>query len=109
MKRKELFLKWCVVTFAVSVLIGLAAWFGWSQVNGLHPIGKAIMLAVLFVFAKALLDAGFICWKVDDALEHHDKLTESGESKKLLRRLRHKAEHIAFSAHICPSDRKSVV
>lgn len=104
MKRKELFLKWCVSTFMVSVLIGLAIWLNWSQSAGLNMIGKGIVLVVFYLMVKAMINAGAICWAVDkalDSIEPHSQGTLP-VIKRDLRRLRHQADHISFAAHIAP-------
>lgn len=108
MKRKELFLRWCVATFTVSALIGLALWMNWSQSTGLSMIGKGIILVVFVVFVKAAVNAGAICWAVDRATESVSAdpcwlISPAAHSfKQDLRRLRHQADHISFAANECP-------
>jgi hypothetical protein len=51
MKKRQLFLKWCLTNMLTVVIIFLAAAFGAAQTPNLSLVGKLMVLAILIIYS----------------------------------------------------------
>ena len=104
MKKRQLFLKWCLTNMLTLAIIFLAAAFGASQTQNFSLVGKTMVLAIVLIYLITTIYAGLISWRTDKILE---ELKEADEAlaaglHKQLGELNHKADHISFAANECP-------
>ncbi len=95
MKRKTLFLKWCVINLVSTTVVAVALILGASHLKNvsLWTIGFAGIIGI--VYGVAVIYACGISWKTDSVLE-------SGNSKLALRIARHASLPIEVAANLCP-------
>jgi MotA/TolQ/ExbB proton channel family len=104
MKKRQLFLKWCLTNMLTVVIIFLAAAFGAAQTPNLSLVGKLMVLAILIIYSITTIYGGLLSWKTDKVLEEI-KGADDGQASGLhqqLAELNHKADHISFAANECP-------
>lgn len=104
MKRRQLFLKWCLTNMLTVAIIFLATAFGATQTQNLSLVGKAMVLAIVMIYFVTTAYGGLISWRTDKVL---DELKEAGDGQasglhKQLAELNHKADNISFAANECP-------
>jgi MotA/TolQ/ExbB proton channel family len=86
------------------VIIFLTTVFGATQTQNLSLVGKAMVLAIVFIYCITTVYGGLISWRTDkvlDELKGTDEEQASGLHKQLAE-LNHKADHISFAANECP-------
>lgn len=95
--NRPLFLRWLLINILTLGVLFLAYYFGNAEILSLNIVGK-IMVGVIFtIFACISAYAATLAWQADS---HLDPSTPNDHNRMTL--LRHKAEHIAFAAEICP-------
>jgi hypothetical protein len=103
-KKRQLFLKWCLTNMLTVAIIFLAAAFGATQTQNFSLVGKTMVLAIALIYFITTIYGGLISWRTDKILE---ELKEAVDAKaaalhKQLAELHHKADHISFAANECP-------
>jgi hypothetical protein len=104
MKKRQLFLKWCLTNMLTVAIIFLATAFGAAQTQNFSLVGKAMVLAIVMIYFITTIYGGLISWKTDkvlDELKGADNGQTSGLYKQLAE-LNHKADNISFAANECP-------
>ena len=104
MKKRQLFLKWCLTNMLTVAIIFLATEFGATQTQNFSLVGKAMVLAIVVIYFITTIYGGLISWKTDkvlDELKSADDGRASGLHKQLAE-LNHRADHISFAANECP-------
>ncbi len=104
MKKRQLFLKWCLTNMLTVAIIFLATAFGATQTQNLSLVGKAMVLAIVMIYFITTIYSGLISWRTDkvlDELKGADDGQAPGLHKQLVE-LNHKADHISFAANECP-------
>jgi hypothetical protein len=95
MKRKTLFLKWCVINLVSTTIVFVALILAASHLKSVSgwTIGFASIIGL--VYAVAEIHAGGISWKTDAVLE-------AGNSALALKIVRHASQPIEVAANLCP-------
>lgn len=93
--KRPLFVRWALVNIIAFCILGLALYYGQTQLNQLSVVGKIMAGIILIVYFLATVYAATLCWRIDTTLE------KTLDSKKLSW-LRHRAEHIAYTANELP-------
>ena len=104
MKKRQLFLKWCLTNMLTLAIIFLATGLGATQTSDLSLVGKVMVLAIVGIYFVTTIYGGFISWRTDKILDEI-RGADDGESpglQKQLADLNHKADHISFAANECP-------
>jgi MotA/TolQ/ExbB proton channel family len=104
MKKRQLFLKWCLTNMLTVAIISLATSFGAGQTSNLSLVGKAMVLAIVLIYFITTIYSGLISWRTDKVLDEI-KGADDGQASGLheqLAELNHKADHISFAANECP-------
>jgi hypothetical protein len=104
MKKRQLFLKWCLTNMLTVAIIFLAAAFGTAQTPNLSLVGKIMVLAILVIYFITTIYGGLLSWRTDKVLDEI-KGADNGQASGLhqqLADLNHKADHISFAANECP-------
>jgi hypothetical protein len=104
MKKRQLFLKWCLTNMLTVAIIFLATAFGATQTPDLSLVGKVMVLAIVMIYFITTIYGGLISWRTDkvlDEMKGADDKQASGLHKQLVE-LNHKADHISFAANECP-------
>jgi MotA/TolQ/ExbB proton channel family protein len=104
MKKRQLFLKWCLTNMLTMAIIFLAAAFGATQTPNLSLVGKMMVLAILVIYFITTIYGGLLSWRTDKVL---DEIKGAGDGQasglhQQLADLNHKADHISFAANECP-------
>jgi hypothetical protein len=106
MKKRQLFLKWCLTNMLTVAIIFLAAVFGAAQTQNFSLVGKAMVLAIVMIYFITTIYGGLISWRTDEILDElKGKGAGDGQASGLhqeLAELNHKADHISFAANECP-------
>jgi MotA/TolQ/ExbB proton channel family len=104
MKKRQLFLKWCLTNMLTVAIIFLAASFGATQTQNFSLVGKTMVLAIVLIYFITTIYGGLISWRTDKILEELKEADDSLASglHKQLAELNHKADHISFAANECP-------
>ena len=104
MKKRQLFLKWCLTNMLTVAIIFLAASFGATQTQNFSLVGKTMVLAIVLIYFITTIYGGLISWRTDKILEELKEADDSQASglHKQLAELNHKADHISFAANECP-------
>jgi hypothetical protein len=104
MKKRQLFLKWCLTNMLTVAIIFLATAFGATQTQNLSLVGKAMVLAIVMIYFITTIYSGLISWRTDKVLDEL-KGADDGQAPglhKQLAELNHNADHISFAANECP-------
>lgn len=80
---KKLFLKWCVINVASTLLLFYIAVSSWQIISSLALAGKAVLAVIATVYTIANIYAGILSWR------------QTGETVA-------RAEAVGFAAHECP-------
>ncbi|HEV3065495.1 MAG TPA: hypothetical protein VGX93_09145, partial [Chthoniobacterales bacterium] len=65
MKKRQLFLKWCLTNMLTVAIIFLATAFGATQTQNLSLVGKAMVLAIVMIYFITTIYSGLISWRTD--------------------------------------------
>ena len=76
-KKRQLFLKWCLTNMLTVAIIFLAAAFGASQTQNFSLVGKTMVLAIVLIYFITTIYGGLISWRTDKILE---ELKEADEA-----------------------------
>jgi hypothetical protein len=98
MKKRQLFLKWCLTNMLTLALIFLAMAFGAAQTPNLSLVGKVMVLAILLIYFITTIYGGLLSWRTDKVLDEI-KGADDGQASglhKQLAELNHQADHISF-------------
>jgi MotA/TolQ/ExbB proton channel family len=104
MKKRQLFLKWCLTNMLTLAVIFLALAFGAAQTPNLSLVGKVMVLAILLIYFITTIYGGLLSWRTDKVLDEI-KGADDGQASglhKQLAELNHQADHISFAANECP-------
>lgn len=104
MKKRQLFLKWCLTNMLTLAIIFLATGLGATQTADLSLVGKVMVLAIVGIYFITTIYGGLISWRTDkllEAIQSADDGLSTGLQKQLAD-LNHKADHISFAANECP-------
>jgi hypothetical protein len=104
MKKRQLFLKWCLTNMLTVAIILLATAFGATQTQNLSLVGKVMVLAIVMIYFISTIYGGLISWRTDKVLDELKGAADGQASglHKQLAELNHKADHISFAANECP-------
>jgi len=104
MKKRQLFLKWCLTNMLTLAVIVLAIGFGATQTSDLSLVGKVMVLAIVGIYFITTIYGGLISWRTDKVLDEIRGAPDgpSSELQKELADLNHRADHISFAANECP-------
>src|SRR5260370_26677233 len=69
MKKRQLFLKWCLTNMLTVAIIFLATAFGATQTQNLSLVGKAMVLAIVMIYFITTIYGGLISWRTDKVLD----------------------------------------
>ena len=69
MKKRQLFLKWCLTNMLTVAIIFLATAFGATQTQNLSLVGKAMVLAIVMIYFITTIYSGLISWRTDKVLD----------------------------------------
>jgi MotA/TolQ/ExbB proton channel family len=104
MKKRQLFLQWCLTNMLTLAIIFLATGFGATQTSDLSLVGRVMVLAIVGIYFITTIYGGLLSWRTDKLLDEirgaHDG--QSLGMQKELADLNHKADHISFAANECP-------
>jgi MotA/TolQ/ExbB proton channel family len=104
MKKRQLFLKWCLTNMLTVAIIFLATTFGAAQTQNFSLVGKAMVLAIVMIYFISTIYGGLISWRTDKVLDELQG-ANAGQASGLHRQLaelNHKADNISFAANECP-------
>jgi MotA/TolQ/ExbB proton channel family len=104
MKKRQLFLKWCLTNMLTVAIIFLATTFGAAQTQNFSLVGKAMVLAIVMIYFISTIYGGLISWRTDRVLDELQG-ANAGQASGLHRQLaelNHKADNISFAANECP-------
>ena len=69
MKKRQLFLKWCLTNMLTLAIIFLATGFGATQTSDLSLVGKVMVLAIVGIYFITTIYGGLISWRTDKLLD----------------------------------------
>jgi hypothetical protein len=104
MKKRQLFLKWCLTNMLTVAILFFATAFGATQTQNLSLVGKVMVLAIVLIYFISTIYGGLISWRTDKVLDELHG-ADDGQARGLhqqLAELNHKADHISFAANECP-------
>ena len=103
-KKRQLFLKWCLTNMLTVAIIFVAVAFGAAQMQNFSLVGKTMVLAIALIYLIATIYSGLISWRTDKVLEELNEAddTQAAGLHNQLAELNHKADHISFAANECP-------
>jgi MotA/TolQ/ExbB proton channel family len=94
-RRRALFLKWCVINLIATTISTVAIVLARNQLQSISVVTLVMAAAIGIVYAFTTIYAGIVSWNTDLAIE-------GGNEALALKIARHASSQISFSANLCP-------
>lgn len=104
-KKKKLFLRWCLINLLTFSLMGAITFLYFEKIKILFSGGAKLGLIAVAIFVLATIYCGFLSWKADSIIESLDKFYKGSVAEfdiEPLFLISSKADYVQFWGFISP-------